>query len=205
MRTFGILAAGGVLLALTACSPAPSESTAETAPDDAAASTPAAAPAPSVDAEYEQLKAATPVDACALLTTDKLKAVFPDLDFKLHQELKPQLSGYVWDSRCTYWAGVGTQEFAKDVPTHTVEIFVGTSANEEKARRNLASRHETAVSATGYQAQAALSENAYSTANTGVVSLFFVKGQSEVQINVSDLTTSNEQKVQQTIALAQSL
>jgi hypothetical protein len=204
MRTFGILTAGTVLIALTACSPAPSESTAESAAGDAATSTEAAA-ASSVDAEYEQLKAATPVDACALLTTDKLKSVFPDLDFTLHQEIKPRLSGYVWDSRCTYWAGVGTLEFAKDVPTHTVDIFIGTSASEEKAKGNLASRHETAISTTGYQPQSAMGEHAYSTANDGTASLFFVKGQSEMQINVSYLKSSNEQKIENTIALAQSL
>lgn len=202
MRHSKPLIIAAALLALSGCS----RDAQSPAADQAAANAPAAAQAStSTDAEYEQLKTVTPLDACATLTPEKLKAVFPALEFSVHQELKPQLSGYLWDSRCTYWAGVGTQEFAKDVPTHTVEIFIGTSANVEKAKRNLASRHETAVNATGYQAQAALGENAYSTTNTGFVSLFFVKGQSEIQINLSDLSTPNEQKIQNAIALAQSL
>lgn len=178
-------------------SAAPSASSADAAP-------PAAAPV-SADAEFEQLKATTPVDACAWLTQEKIKTVFPDLSFEIHQKLDPQMSGYVWDSRCTYWAGVGTIEFAKDTPTHTLDIFVGTSVSEEKAQSNLARRHETAVAATGYKAMPALGANAYATTNTGIASLFFVKGQSEVQINFSDLKTPNDQKIEKALALAQTL
>jgi hypothetical protein len=190
-------------IALVACDRAPPAAGDAAAPEQAA--TPAAAPPPSPDAELERLKTVAPVDACAALTPEKLKAVFPDLSFEVHQKLDPQMSGYVWDSRCTYWAGVGAIEFAKDTPTHTVEIFVATSATEDKARANLASRHETAVNATGYQAQPALGANAYATANTGVAMLYFVKGQSEMQINVSDLKTPNDDKIRKAVALAQSL
>jgi hypothetical protein len=194
---------GFVLMALAACDRAPPAAGDAAAPEQAAA--PAAVPPPSTDAELEQLKTVAPVDACATLTPEKLKAVFPDLGFEVHQKLDPRMSGYVWDSRCSYRAGVGTIEYAKDTPTHTVEIFVATSATEDKARANLASRHETAVNATGYQAQPALGENAYTTTNTGVAMLYFVKGQSEVQINFSDLKTPNDEKVRKAVALAQSL
>ncbi|TXI49250.1 MAG: hypothetical protein E6Q50_08665 [Lysobacter sp.] len=171
----------------------------------AASATPAAATAASPDAELEQLKTTTPVDACATLTPEKLKTVYPDLTFDVHQKIDPQMSGYVWDSRCVYWAGVGTIDFAKDAPTHTVEIFIATSATPEKAKANLASRHELATTTSGYQAQPTLGENAYSATDTGMGRLFFVKGQSEIQINVSDLKTTNDAKVKNAIALAQSL
>ena len=174
--------------------------------DPAAATAPAAgAPVPAVDDEFEQLKTVTPVDACSWLTPEKLTAVYPDLTFVVHQELKPQMSGYVWDSRCAYWAGMGTHEFAKDVPTHTVEIFVATSVSAAKANSNLASRQELATTVTGYQPQPGLGDRAYATTNTGVASLFFVKGQSEVQINVSDLESPNDEKLGKAMALAQSL
>lgn len=175
-------------------------------PQDAAGTAPAAvAPAPALDAEFEQLKGITPVDACSWLTPEKLAAVYPDLTFAVHQELKPQMSGYVWDSRCVYWAGMGTYEFAKDTPTHTVEIFVATSVSDAKALSNLASRQESATTVTGYQPQPGLGDRAYATTNTGIASLFFVKGPSEVQINVSDLDTPNEEKIRKAVALAQSL
>jgi hypothetical protein len=205
MRRSNRVWVGLALIALAACDRAPPAAGEAAAPEQAA--TPAAAPATSTDPELEleQLKTVAPVNACATLTPEKLKAVFPDLDFEVHQKLDPQMSGYVWDSRCSYRAGVGTIEFAKDAPTHTVEIFVATSATEDKARANLASRHETAVDATGYQAQPDLGANAYATTNTGVAMLFFVKGQSEIQINVSDLKTPSDEKVRKAVALAQSL
>ena len=40
--------------------------------------------------------------------------------------VESRLSGYAWDSRCVYWGGVGTIDYAKDLPTHTVEIFAMT-------------------------------------------------------------------------------
>lgn len=204
MRRVIMAAAGVTVLGLAACNRTPPASNEAPAPEAAAAPAPAA-PAPSTDAELEQLKTVTPVKACDWLTPETLKTVYADLKFDVHQRLDPQMSGYVWDSRCVYWAGVGTYDFAKDAPTHTVEIFVATSASEAKAKANLASRHEMATTTTGYQAQAALGENAYTTTNTGIASLFFVKGQSEVQINVSDLSTPNDEKVKKAIALAQSL
>lgn len=207
MRRSMMVMAGVVILGLAACDrspPAANEAATEAATLEQSAA-PAAAPAASTDAELEQLKTVTPVDACATLTPEKLKTVYPDLTFDVHQKVDPQMSGYVWDSRCVYWAGVGTIDFAKDAPTHTVEIFVATAATEAKAKSNLASRHETATTTTGYQSQAALGENAYAVTNTGMASLFFVKGQSEVQINVSDLNTPNDEKIRKAVALAQSL
>ena len=166
---------------------------------------PTVAAAVSTDAELEQLKTVAPVDACATLTPEKLKTVYPDQAFEVHQKIDPQMSGYVWDSRCVYWAGVGTIDFAKDAPTHTVEIFVATAANEAKAKANLASRREMATTTNGYQPQASLGENAYTTTDTGMAHLFFVKGQSEIQINVSDLDSPNAEKVRKALALAQAL
>lgn len=204
MRRSLMMLVGFALLGLAGCGDrTPPAAGDAAAPEQAAA--PASTPATSTDAELEQLKTVAPVNACATLTPEKLKAVFPELSFEVHQKLDPQMSGYVWDSRCSYRAGVGTIEFAKDVPTHTVEIFVATSATEDKARANLASRHETAVATTGYQAQPALGANAYATANTGVAMLYFVKGQSEIQINFSDLKTPNDEKIRKVLALAQSL
>jgi hypothetical protein len=147
----------------------------------------------------------TPADACAWLTPAKLKAVYPDLSFEVHQKLEPRMSGYVWDSRCVYWAGVGTIEYAKDTPTHTVEIFAATAASDAKAQAKLASRQETATTTTGYQPQPSLGASAYSTNNTGMATLFFVKGQSEVQLNASDLKTPVDEKIEKLLALARSL
>ncbi|TXH72720.1 MAG: hypothetical protein E6Q88_05985 [Lysobacteraceae bacterium] len=200
MRRMLMVTASVTLLGLTACDRSP-----PTSPDVPAAKAAAATTTPSADAELDQLKTVTPVDACALLTPEKLAAVFQNLKFEVHQKLDPQMSGYVWDSRCVYWAGVGTYDFAKDAPTHTVDIFIATSVSEAKAKANLASRHEMATTTSGYQAQAALGEHAYTTTNTGMASLFFVKGQSEVQINVSNLKSPNDEKVKQVLAIAQSL
>lgn len=206
MRRLMMTAAGVALLGLSACDRTPPSGGEATAPGQAAATAaPAPAPAPAADPELEQLKTVTPVDACALLTPDKLKTVYPDQAFEVHQKVDPQMSGYVWDSRCVYWAGVGSIDFAKDAPTHTVEIFVATAANEAKARSNLASRAEMATTTSGYQPQAALGANAYTVTDTGMARLFFVKGQSEIQINVSDLDSPNTEKVKKALALAQAL
>ncbi len=191
------------LLSLCSCDSAPPAGDAQSSVPSAAAPVVAAAPSP--DAELEQLKTVTPVDACAWLTPEKLKQVYPDLVFDVHQKLEPLMSGYVWDSRCIYWAGVGSIEYAKDVPTHTVEFFVATSVSEAKALANLASRRESATSSTGYQPQPALGADAYATTTTGVAMLYFVKGQSEVHVNVSELEASNEEKVRKAVAIAQSL
>ncbi len=178
----------------------------------AATSAPAAAAAPSVtaasralDPDLEALKSVVPMNACAALTPEKLKRVFPELSFEVHQKLEPRMSGYVWDSRCTYYAGVGTHEFAKDVPTHTVEIFAATSATEAKARANLASRRENATTSTGFRLEPSLGEDAYVVTSTGVAMLFFAKGASEIQINVSELKTTNDEKIKKAVALAGTL
>lgn len=198
--------ATATMLGLSACggdAPPANDAAKDAAP--AASATPAAATAASPDAELEQLKATAPVDACATLTPEKLKTVYGDLAFDVHQKIDPQMSGYVWDSRCVYWAGVGTIDFAKDAPTHTVEIFIATSATPEKAKANLASRQEMATTTTGYQPQPDLGEKAYAVTDTGMARLYFVKDQSEVQINVSDLKSPNAEKIAKAVALAKSL
>lgn len=165
----------------------------------------AATQPPSTDAEFEMLKTIKPVNACNALTPDKLDSVFPGLKFDLQQKIEPQISGYVWDSRCTYWAGLGTIEFAKNAPTHTVELFVTTPVTEAKALAHLASRHDSAKSQSSFRAQPEVGPNAYSVTNTGVATLHFVKGPSEMQINVSDLKTPNDEKVRRAVALAKAL
>lgn len=202
-----LIVATTLALALSACGgDKPAADTAAASADGAAADqAAAAAPAASTDPEIEQLKTVKPVEACAWLTPEKLGTVFPGVAFEVHQKIDAQMSGYAWDSRCTYWAGVGTIEFAKDAPTHTVEIFVNTVVSADKANANLASRAETAKTATGYQPQAALGANAYTVTSTGVAMLFFVKGQSEVQLNFSDLKSPSEEKVKALLAIAQGL
>lgn len=158
--------------------------------------------APMVDAELEQLKNTIPVDACSWLPPEKLESVFPGLKFEVKQKLEPRMSGYVWDSRCSYQAGVGTIEYAKDTPTHTVDFFVNTAVSEAKAQSNLASRRESAVGTTGFQEQPDVGVNAYSSITTGMGRLHFVKGQTELQIQVSDLETSNEQKIANCMSIA---
>jgi hypothetical protein len=206
MRRILMMTASVALIGLAACDKAPA--TGEPSPESSAAA-PAAAPAvaaaSSVDAELEQLKAVTPLDACATLTPEKLKVVYPDLTFEVHQNVAPQMSGYTWDSRCSYRAGVGSIEFAKDVPTHTVDIAIATVVSEAKAQANLGSRHEQAKTTTGYQAQPSVGTDAYAVTGTGMARLHFVKGQSEIQINVSDLKSPNEEKIKNAAALAQSL
>lgn len=196
-RIFGVIAVCASVLVVSACDGTP--------PVAENTNTPTIATTPSVDAELEQLKAVTPADACAWLPVEKLAAVYPDVKFELKQKVDPRLSGYNWDSRCVYWGGVGTVDYAKDVPTHTVEIFAMTPVSVDKAQSNLASRQGMAVSTTGYQTQPDLGAHAYSSLDTGVARLFFVKGQSEVQINISDLDTPSEEKIQKTIVIAQSL
>ena len=203
MRRMMILAAGVAALALLGCNRETPAGGDAAAPPPAGAAAPVAAPSP--DDEIAQLKAVTPLDACATLTPDKLKAVYPDLTFTVHQTVAPQMSGYMWDSRCSYRAGVGTIEFAKDAPTHSVDIMIGTVVSEAKAQANLASRVETARTTNGYQPQADLGANAYAVTDTGMARLYFVKGQSEIQINVSDLDTPNAEKIAKAVALAKSL
>ncbi len=194
---------GFTLLGLVACNKTPADAPKANAP--IAVAKPAAAPAPSADAEFEQLKTMTGVDACATLTTEKLKTVFPELTFTLHQALAPRMSGYMWDSRCSYRAGVGSIDFAKDAPTHTVDIYIGTVVSDAKAKSNLASRAETAKSASNYITQPELGPDAYTITDTGMARAFFVKGKSEYQINFSDLKTPNAEKVKKVIALAKAI
>lgn len=190
------------LFVLAACSGTSPADGGASPPQAAASPAPSPAAAPVVDPELAQVQALVPADACAWLGPGQLAAVYPDLVFELRQKLEPRLSGYAWDSRCTWWAGVGTIEFAKDAPTHTVEIFVVTPASESRARANLASRRELAMAASGYQPQPELGADAYATTQTGVASLFFVREGSEVQINVSDLDTPHAEKVRRALALA---
>jgi hypothetical protein len=198
-----ILATGIAALALVACNrEAPATSDAAT-PSPASAAAPAATPSP--DDEIAQLKAVTPLDACATLTQDKLKTVYPDLTFAVHQTLAPRMSGYTWDSRCSYRAGVGTIEFAKDASTHSVDIMIATVVSEAKAQANLASRAETAKTTNGYQPQPDLGANAYAVTDTAMARLYFVKGQSEIEIDVSDLQSPNAEKIAKAVALAKTL
>lgn len=203
MRRMMILATGIAALGLMACNRETPAGGDAAVPPPASAAVPAAAPSP--DDEIAQLKAVTPLDACATLGQDKLKAVYPDLAFTVHQTLAPQMSGYMWDSRCSYRAGVGTIEFAKDAPTHSVDIMIATVVSEAKAQANLASRVDTVRTTNGYQPQPDLGANAYAVTDTGMARLYFVKGQSEIQINVSDLETPNAEKIAKAVALAKSL
>lgn len=198
-----ILATGIAALGLMACNRETPAGGDAASPPPASAAAPVAAPSP--DDEIAQLKAVTPLDACATLSQDKLKAVYPDLTFTVHQAVAPQMSGYLWDSRCSYRAGVGTIEFAKDAPTHSVDIMIGTVVSEAKAQANLASRVDTARTTNGYQPQPDLGANAYAVTDTGMARLYFVKGQSEIQINVSDLKTPSAEKIAKAVALAKSL
>lgn len=188
-------------LTLTACSSAPATEPA------ASTAAPAAAPAsaPSTDPEFEAVKAATPVVACELITLEEVSALYPGITFTLKQKLDPRMSGYAWDSRCEYEAGVGTIEFAKTQPTHSVQVFVNTVASEAKAQERLKSRAESAVSASGYKAQPALGDSAYTVSATGTVSAFLVKGQAEIQLLVSELKSSNDEKIAKLLALAKRL
>lgn len=190
-------------LSLTACSGAPS--TEQAAPAASSAAPAAAASAPSTDPEFEAVKAATPVVACDLITLEEVSALYPGLTFTLKQKLDPRMSGYAWDSRCEYEAGVGTMDFAKSAPTHSVQVFVSTVASEAKAQANLTSRGETMVGEPSYKAQPALGPSAYTRTMTGAVTLFLVKGQAEIQINLSELKSSNDEKIAKLLTLAKSL
>ena len=190
-------------LTLTACSSAPST---EPAPPAASSAAPAApASAPSTDPEFEAVKAATPIVACDLITLDEVSALYPGLTFTLKQKLDPRMSGYAWDSRCEYEAGVGTLEFAKTTPTHSVQVFVNTVANEAKAQANLRSRAESAAGQPSYEAQPELGPSAFTRSQTGSVSRFLVKGQAEIHLLVSELRSSSDAKVAKLLALAKSL
>ena len=190
-------------LPLVACSSEPAKDAA--AP--AASSAPAAAPATaaSTDPELEQVKAATPLVACDLVTLDEVSAVYPGLKFSVKQNMAPQMSGYAWDSRCEYEAGKGTIEFAKEQPTHSVQVFATTVASEAKAQDHLKSRAEMAKGESTYAAQPALGPSAYTVRGTGMVSLFTVKGQTEIQLIVSELKSSNDEKIAKALALAKGL
>jgi hypothetical protein len=204
MKLVSVFVTTVALLGLSACTQSPSDSSDTATP--AANATPQAKPAAmSTDPELEKLKTLTPKDACNMLSAEKLLAVFPDLKFEQHQHLAPRMSGYVWDSRCVYWAGVGSVEYAKDTPTHTVDLFVNTSVSDTKARANLASRHDLAKTATGYQAQPDLGVDAYTIVQSGAASLYVVKDQSELQINVSDVSSSNDAKRQKLIEIFRTL
>jgi len=145
------------------------------------------------------------VVACDLLTLDEVVAVFPGLTFQVKQQLAPRMSGYAWDSRCEYEAGVGTIAYAKDVPTHSVQVFVNTVASDAKAQSNLKSRAESATQATNYKPQPALGASAYTISGTGTASAFLVKGQAEIQLLVSELKSSNDEKIAKLLALAKGL
>jgi hypothetical protein len=188
------------LLALLGCGTSSPPAAGAAAPT-AGASAPSV-PTPGPDEELARLQRVAAVDACQWLTAEDLRTVWPDLVYEVRQALAPRLSGYAWDSRCTWWAGVGSIDFAKDTPTHTVEIFVATPVSAAKAQLNLASRRETASAATGFQPQSALGADAYAITRTGVVSLYFVRGASEVQLNVSDLDSPNDEKLRKALALA---
>lgn len=191
----------GILLVACSDRPAADGASADSATAETAA--PSESPPSSLDAEFEQVKATTPLVACDLLTADEVAQVIPGLQFAALPAKPPQLSGYAWDSRCEYQAGVGTMERSKDTPTHVVQVFVNTVASEAKASANLTSRAETAVSTTKYTARPELGGAAYTISNVGYVSVFFTKGQAEIQINVSDVMQSSyEQKVERVLALA---
>ena len=190
-------------LTITACSGAPPS---EQAAPAASSSTPAApASAPSADPEFEAVKAATPVVACDIVTLEEVSALYPGLTFTLKQKLDPRMSGYAWDSRCEYEAGVGTIEYAKSAPTHSVQVFVNTVANEAKAQANLKSRAEMMAGESTYKAHPELGPSAYTNRQTGTVSLFLVKGQAEIQLLVSELKSSNDEKIVKLLTLAKSL
>jgi hypothetical protein len=190
-------------LTLTACSSAPATDQAAPAASSAAPAAPASSP--STDPEFEAVKAATPVVACDIITLEEVSALYPGLTFTLKSKLDPRMSGYAWDSRCEYEAGVGTVSYAKETPTHTVQVFVNTVASEAKAQANLKSRGETMVGESSYRAQPTLGPSAYTRSLTGAVTLFLVKGQAEIQINLSELKSSNDEKIVKLLALAKSL
>lgn len=202
LRSSVVAVALPLALTAAACSSAPST---EQAAPAAAAATPAPASAPATDPEFEQVKAATPLVACDLVTLEEVSALYPGLTFSVKQNLAPQMSGYAWDSRCEYEAGVGTLEFAKTQPTHSVQVFARTVANEAKAQSNLKSRAESMGGESTFQAHPDLGPSAHTVRGTGTVSLYMVKGQTEIQLLVSELKSSNDAKIKTLLALAKSL
>lgn len=190
-------------ITLAACSGAPATEQAAPAASSSAPAAPASAP--STDPEFEAVKAATPLVACDLVTLDEVSALYPGLKFTVKQNSAPQMSGYAWDSRCEYEAGVGTIEFAKTQPTHSVQVFATTVASEAKAQANLKSRAELAAGESTYKAQPDFGASAYTTRQTGSVSLFLTKGQAEIQLIVSELKSSNDEKIAKALALAKGL
>lgn len=193
MKTSALWLASAVLLA--ACDRA-------TPPAPPAAVQAAATAAANPDAELAALQALTPVDACARISLEDLRQVYPDVPFALQQALAPRLSGYVWDSRCVYVAGQGSVEGAPDAVTQTVEVYVATAATPAAAQSALQSGQALAQSTAGYQALSALGEGAYAITQTGAVSIYFVRDQSQVQIQVMALSSPNPQKLEQALALA---
>lgn len=189
----------GLLLAGCARAPAAEESGA--APPSAASAGPAAGDDPEL-AALQRLRAP---EACRLLAPEQLAQVFPGQRFEVQQALPPRLSGYAWDSRCSYAAGIGSIAQAPTTPTHTVDLFVRTPASPEKARANLAERHRQALTTTGYQPLPQLGEDAHAVSQTGLVSVWLVKGGSELQLNASDIQTPNAEKLRRLVALAQAL
>lgn len=190
-------------LTLAACSSEPAKEAAAPAASTAAPAAPASAP--STDPELEPVKAATPVVACDLVTLEEVSALYPGLKFSVKQNVAPRMSGYAWDSRCEYEAGVGTVEIAKTQPTHSVQVFVNTVASEAKAQDHLKSRAEMAKGESTYKAQPDFGASAYTTRETGSVSLFLTKGQAEIQLVVSELNSPNDEKIKKALALAKSL
>lgn len=198
-----VVAALPLTLTLTACSGTPATERAAPASSPAAPAAPASAA--STDPEFEAVKAATPVVACDLVTLEEVSALYPGLTFSVKQKLDPRMSGYAWDSRCEYEAGVGTIEFAKTQPTHSVQVFVNTVASEAKAQEHLKSRSEMASGESAYKAQPEVGPSAYTFSQTGTVTLFLVKEQAEIQLLVSELKSPNDEKIKKLLALAKSL
>ncbi|MFN7979203.1 MAG: hypothetical protein U0P30_13795 [Vicinamibacterales bacterium] len=192
-------------LALAACSGSSTPAGQQAAPAASTAAAPAPASAPATDPEFEQVKAAKPLVACDLITLEEVSAVYPGLKFTVKQNMAPQMSGYAWDSRCEYEAGVGTIEFAKTQATHSVQVFATTVATEAKAQSNLKSRAESMAGESAYKAQPEMGASAYTIARTGTVSLYTVKGQTEIQLLVSELKSSNDDKITKLKALAKGL
>jgi len=161
-----------------------------------------------VDDELERLKATTPVDACTLLTPEKLKSVLPKVNFELVQRLEPRLSGYAWDSRCTYGAGRGSIEFAKEQETHRVEFYVYTRASAEKAEEGLVTERKSAESSDSFSLRPELGKNAYSFRDLVGGTVHFVRGQSEMKMTYRELYIPGQEQhdmVSMALALAKAL
>ena len=205
IRSSAFAVALPLTLTLAACSGSSTPAGDQAAPAASTAAAPAPASAPSTDPEFEQVKAATPLVACDLITLEEVSAVYPGLKFTVKQNSAPQMSGYAWDSRCEYEAGVGTIEFAKTQPTHSVQVFATTVASEAKAQEHLKSRAESMAGEAAYKAQPEIGPSAYTVRGTGTVSLYTVKGQTEIQLLVSELKSSNDEKITKALALAKGL